>query len=139
METLDMSEILQDAYRLADLIVESEEVRSYLRLKKQMEEDPDAQRLIREFQKMKELYEEAQRFGIFHPNYHEAKEKADAFRRELRSHPVIGAYLEAEEELDRLLHEVSLILARSVSDAIKVPANDPEPGVRRARKSCGGC
>ncbi|SEM71526.1 YlbF family regulator [Lihuaxuella thermophila] len=138
MDTLDMSEILLDAYHLADQINESEEVKNYLALKKKMQEDPEAQKMIREFQKIKEMYEEAKRFGIFHPNYHEAKEKAEVYQKKMSSHPVIGAFLEAEKKLDLLLYEVSSVIARSVSESIKVPANDPVPGAKRFQRSCGG-
>lgn len=138
MGTLDMSEILLDAYHLADQINESEEVRNYLILQKRMQEDPEAQKMIREFQKIKELYEDAKRFGIFHPNYHEAKEKAEVYQKKMHSHPVIGAFLEAEKKLDLLLYEVSSVIARSVSESIKVPANDLNPGAKRAQRSCGG-
>jgi cell fate (sporulation/competence/biofilm development) regulator YlbF (YheA/YmcA/DUF963 family) len=137
MGSLDMAQLLLEAYELADSINESEEVKRYLACKKRLEEDPEAQSLIRKFQKIKELYEEAKRFGIFHPNYHEAKEQAEAFRNTMRSHPVIRDYLEAEERLDQLLYAVSLTIAHSVSDSIKVPANDPVDGVKKARRqSC---
>ncbi|SFI99006.1 Cell fate regulator YlbF, YheA/YmcA/DUF963 family (controls sporulation, competence, biofilm development) [Thermoflavimicrobium dichotomicum] len=128
-----MSEILMDAYHLADQINESEEVKNYLQLKKKLQENEEAQRLIKEFQRVKSLYEEAQRFGIFHPNYHEAKEKAERFQKKLRQHPLISAYLEAEEKLDQLLYEVSATIAHSISETIKVPSNQPR-SIRK--KSC---
>jgi hypothetical protein len=53
--------------------------------------------------------------------------------------PSIRAFLEAEEKLDQLLHAVSLTIARSVSESVKVPSNDPEPGVKKVRHACGGC
>lgn len=136
MGTLDMTEILLDAYQLADQINESEEVKTYLHCQKRVQEDPEAQTIIREFQKVKELFAEAQRFGRFHPNYHEAKEQAQSYQKKMRTHPVIGAYLEAEEKLDRLLHEVSLTIAHAVSESIKVPGNETEAGVKK-RRSCG--
>ncbi|WP_232330819.1 MULTISPECIES: YlbF family regulator [Thermoactinomyces] len=137
MNTLDMTEILLAAYRLADQINNSQEVQHYLECKKRMEEDPEAQKMIREFQKLKDRYEEAQRFGIFHPNYHEAKEAALSYQKKLRQYPVVRDCFEAEERLDQLLHAVSLTIARSVSPSIKVPGNDPEPGVKKLRRACG--
>jgi cell fate (sporulation/competence/biofilm development) regulator YlbF (YheA/YmcA/DUF963 family) len=126
VESLDMSEILIAAYQLADCINESEEVNNYLYYKKQLQEDQEAQKLIREFQDVKALFEEAQRFGIFHPNYHEAKEKAESFQKKLNHHPKIAAYLEAEEKLDQLLYDVSATIAHCISDTIKIPTNDPK-------------
>ncbi|MFC7441320.1 YlbF family regulator [Laceyella putida] len=138
METLDMTELLLGAYKLADKINESEEVKRYLECQRRLQEDEEAQRIIKEFQQIKDRYEEAKRFGIFHPNYHEAKEAAFRYQKEMRNHATIRAFLKAEEELDSLLHEVSLMIAQAVSDSIKVPANDPEPGVKKARPQCGG-
>ncbi len=137
MGTLDMSEILLDAYHLADQINESEEVKNYLTLKKRMREDPEAQKMIREFQQIKESFEEAKRFGIFHPNYHEVKDRAENYQKKMRSHPVIGAFLDAERKLDLLLYEVSSLIARSVSESIKVPGNELNPGKKRVQGSCG--
>ncbi|MBA4492915.1 YlbF family regulator [Paenactinomyces guangxiensis] len=137
MGTLDMAEILLDAYHLADQINESEEVQAYLNLRKKLKEDPEAQKLIREFQKLKERYEEAQRFGIFHPNYHESKNQAESFLKQMRAHPVIGSFLEAEEKLDHLLYQVSSMIARSVSESVKVPVNDMGKGSKKGRKACG--
>lgn len=119
-----MSKILLEAYHLADQINESEEVKKYLRLKHELEHDSDANQLISQFQKVKEQYEEAQRFGIFHPNYHEAKENAMAFQQKLSDHPLIGAFLQAEKELDQLLYQVSRTIAHSVSKSVKVPTNE---------------
>ncbi|WP_241154304.1 YlbF family regulator [Staphylospora marina] len=135
MESLDMSQILLEAYDLADSINQSEEVKRYLACKQKLEQDAEAQALIREFGKVKELFDEASRFGIFHPDYHEAKERALSFRNKLHSHPVIREFLEAEERLDELLNAVSLIIARSVSPSIKVPVNDGD-GIKKARPSC---
>ncbi|GGE19199.1 regulatory protein YlbF [Marinithermofilum abyssi] len=137
MNTINMADLLLEAYDLADAINESEEVRRYLAAKRRVQEDAQAQRLIREFQRKKELFDDAQRFGHFHPDYHKAKEEAEAFLRRMRENPVIGEYMEAEEQLDELLGEVSRIIARSVSDTIKVPVNDPR-GLRKANKRrCG--
>ncbi|MDR6225268.1 YlbF family regulator [Desmospora profundinema] len=140
MNTLDMSEILLEAYQLADHINECKEVKQYLELKQRIEKDDEAQRLIAGFRRKKDRFEEAQRFGHFHPDYHAAKKEAEAFLKEMEKHPLIGRYLEAEEQVDRLLSEVSRTLAQAVSDSIKVPINDPRE-LRQAnlnrRKGCG--
>ncbi|MGI6126548.1 MAG: YlbF family regulator [Planifilum sp.] len=128
---LDMAEILMGAYQLADRINESEEVKRYLQLKERMDADPEVQRLIREFQRKKEKFEEAQRFGHYHPDYHAAKEEAESFQEKMAQHPLIAEFLEAEEQLDRLLNEVSRTIARAVSESVRVPINDPRPIKRR--------
>jgi cell fate (sporulation/competence/biofilm development) regulator YlbF (YheA/YmcA/DUF963 family) len=137
MNTINMADLLLEAYDLADAINESEEVRRYLAAKRRIQEDKQAQRLIREFQRKKELFDDAQRFGHFHPDYHKAKEEAEAFLRRMRENPVIGEYMEAEEQLDELLGEVSRIIAHSVSDRIKVPVNDPRELRKANKRRCG--
>ena len=78
-----MTDILLDAYQLADMIQESEEVACYLELKKRLQEDQEAQELIYLFQKKKELVEECQRFGHYHPDFRDAKNKARDFQKKM--------------------------------------------------------
>lgn len=131
--SLDMSEILLDAYHLADQINESDEVKHYLRLQQELQQSHEAKKLIEQFQKAKELYEETQRFGIFHPDYQEAKEKVKNTYEKLQTHPLIGSFLEAEDRLDQLLYQVSVTIAHAVSKSIKVPTNGIKLVDRKAR------
>nr|WP_224749499.1 YlbF family regulator [Polycladospora coralii] len=130
-----MTDILLDVYDLADQINESDEMHHYLRWKMEVERDEEAQKLIKKFQHVKERFMEAQRFGIFHPNYHQAKEEMESYQSELKGHRSIGQYLAAEDELDRLLSEVMKILAHTVSRTIKVPLHDPSLA-GQAKRSC---
>ncbi|MGA8941126.1 MAG: YlbF family regulator [Thermoactinomyces sp.] len=124
MATLDMSTILLEAYQLADEINESPEVKEYLDAKKKLENDPEAQNLIQEFYKAKSQFEEASRFGRFHPDYRKMKERALDLVQKLHAYPPVHNYLESEKRLDQLLYQVSLTIARSVSESVKVPKRD---------------
>ena len=110
-------------------------MRRYLHLKERLDADPEVRRLIGEFRRKKEKFEEAQRFGHFHPDYHAAKEEAESFQEKMARHPLIAEFLQAEEQLDRLLNEVSRTIAHAVSESVRVPVNDPRPIKRR---SCSG-
>lgn len=121
MQSIDMAELILDAYQLADELKESPEVQEYLIRKKQMEQCSEAQKLILEFQQAKILFEETKRFGIFHPNYHEAKERAEALQEYMKNQAEIRAFQEAEKRLDQLLFEISNMVAKAVSNSIKVP------------------
>jgi cell fate (sporulation/competence/biofilm development) regulator YlbF (YheA/YmcA/DUF963 family) len=121
MSTLDMNELIEAAQLLGNQINDSEEVKRYLQLKKELYANAEAQMILKSFEKVKEDFEETKRFGIFHPNYHEAKEQMDEYQVKLREHPLIGKYMQAEEQVEQLLFQVSHILARSVSKEIKVP------------------
>jgi cell fate (sporulation/competence/biofilm development) regulator YlbF (YheA/YmcA/DUF963 family) len=138
METLDTTEILLDTYQLADCINQSEEVQNYLDLQRQLQDSLEAQQRIKEFQKMKELYEETQRFGIFHPDYQAAKKRVETVQQRLHLDPVIRNFLLAEKKLDQLLYQVALVIAESVSDSIKVPTNDLKRIIKNKGFPCGG-
>lgn len=129
--TIDMASLLLHAYDLGDTILASEPVSNYLYWKSQVDQNSDVIALQREFDKAKELFEECQRFGRFHPNYHEAKDKVKAVEKKLQDIPAVAKFKQYEQELDELLHEVALVIARSVSDTIKVPSNEKGAG--------GGC
>ncbi|SMO61889.1 YlbF family regulator [Melghirimyces algeriensis] len=124
MKSLDMTELLLETYKLADQIKESKEVKRYLDLKREIHDDQEAQRLIKEFQRKKEMFEECQRFGHFHPEYHKAKQEAEDWLTKMKGNPKIREYMELEERLDFILGEVSRTIARTVSSSIKVPVND---------------
>lgn len=126
-QSLDMAAILMHAYDVGDLINRSQEAADFLYWKRIMEQDEQAQRFIRELAKTKELFDETQRFGHYHPNYHEALEKVRAAEQKLNSIPSVARFKEAEERLDELLFTVSETVARSVSESIKVPSNKLEP------------
>lgn len=130
-QALDMSAILLRAYDLSDMINQSAEVADYLYWKQQIEQDPEIQQAIRRFQRAKQNFEEAKRFGRYHPNYHEMLEKAKEAQEELNAFEAVRRFKEAEERLDDLLYEVSRTIAHSVSESIKVPSNRIMP------RACG--
>lgn len=124
MATLDMPTILLEAYRLADEINESHEVKEYLNAKQKLDHDLEAQELLQEFYKAKGRFEEARRFGRFHPDYQKTKEQAYDLIQKVYEYPSVHAYLKTEKQLDQLLHQVSLTIARSVSESVKVPGSN---------------
>lgn len=132
MDTLDHNELIEAAQKLGDQINDSAEVQRYLQLKQLIYADQEAQQLIRSFDKVKTTFEETKRFGIFHPNYHEAKEDMEQYRNRLHQHPLIGEYLALEEQIEQLLFQVSHLIARAVSKEVKVPHDTLEK--RRKQK-----
>ncbi|USB34595.1 YlbF family regulator [Paenibacillus sp. YPG26] len=126
-KTVDMAEMLTYAYELGDMINSSACVAEYLYWKQQVEKDTEVQLLIKKLESKKELFEETQRFGHFHPNYHEAMGQVAEVERELEQIESVSRFKLAEKELDGLLHQMSETIAYAVSDSIKVPSNDPNP------------
>ncbi|PZE22537.1 YlbF family regulator [Paenibacillus xerothermodurans] len=131
-QTLDMSAILMRAYDLGDMIKLSAETADYLYWKQRKDNDPEAAALVKLLQKKKELFEECQRFGHFHPDYHAALEQVQNIQDKLDAVESVRQYKKAEQRLDDLLYNVSQLIAHSVSETIKVPSNDP-------LASGGGC
>jgi cell fate (sporulation/competence/biofilm development) regulator YlbF (YheA/YmcA/DUF963 family) len=126
--TLDMSAILMQAYDLGDMIKGSAETADFLYWKQRIDEDSQVSGLVRLFDKKKELFEECQRFGHFHPDYHAALDQVQAIQQELDNLESVRRFKEAEQRLDGLLFTISQTIAHSVSDSIKVPSNDPLAG-----------
>ncbi|MEJ8304375.1 YlbF family regulator [Saccharibacillus sacchari] len=132
IETVDMACVLMSAYELGDMINGSVEVADYLYWRETMQQHPEVRRLIGKLNAKKELFEETQRFGHFHPNFHAAKEEVELVEREMEEIEAVSRFKEAEKALDDLLFEMSETIAYSVSSSIKVPGNDPLP-----KKGCG--
>ncbi len=124
IRTLDMAAIILKAYELGDFINGSVLVSEYSEAKRQVEEDLELAAIVGRFEKAKERFEECKRFGHFHPNYHEALQEVHRIQEELDQRPAVARFKAAERALDELLYAVSERIARSVSDTIKVPAND---------------
>lgn len=129
--TLDMASLLLKAYELGDTIIASAPVADYLHWQTEVANNTEVKHIQREFSKAKELFEECQRFGRFHPDYHAAKDKVKEVEERLHAIPCVRQFKEHEKQLDELLHDVALTIARSVSETIKVPSNEKAAG--------GGC
>jgi Uncharacterized conserved protein len=132
---LDMAALLTAAYDLGDMINQSADVADYLYWKAQLEQDGEAQALIRRFAKAKERFEECSRFGRFHPDYHEARREAAELQRELDECVAVRRFKAAEQALDDMLHEIAVLIARAVSEDIKVP----DSGTVQAGCGSGAC
>ncbi|MDP5273336.1 YlbF family regulator [Chengkuizengella axinellae] len=134
---LDMSTLLMEAYDLGDMINASEELNDYLFWKKEIEKDAEVQIKVNQFLKKKEIYEDCERFGQFHPDYHSALEEVQKVEKELNELNKVRKFKESEEKIDLLLYSISKTLAHEISEEIKVPSNNPLPTV--AGCGSGGC
>ncbi|WP_025677285.1 YlbF family regulator [Paenibacillus massiliensis] len=127
LDSVNLTDVLIYAYELGDMINESTEVADYLYWKQRVEMNPDIAEWVRKLEQKKELFQETERFGHFHPNYHAAREEVQKVEEQLNRFEEVACFKEAEKALDKLLHEMSEMIAYSVSDTIKVPGNDPLP------------
>ncbi|MCF2942207.1 YlbF family regulator [Paenibacillus tarimensis] len=131
VETVDMAGLLTAAYELGDMIINSADAADYEYWKNEVAGNQPVQELVRQFAKAKELFEECQRFGRFHPDFHAAKDKVKEIEGQLAEYECVRNFKAAEKALDDLLYDVSHVIARAVSEEIKVPANEGKGG--------GGC
>lgn len=141
--SLDMAGLLLNAYQLGDMIVDSAAVADYLYWKAAVAEHAEVQELKRDFLKAKDLFEECQRFGRYHPDYHAAKGKVKELQSRLDHYECVSRFKEAEAAVDQLLYEVSSTIAAAVSETVKVPGNEGVSGGCGSGGSCscgsGGC
>ncbi|MCF6136984.1 YlbF family regulator [Pseudalkalibacillus berkeleyi] len=134
LATIEGIEILDGADELASIVVQSDTAKKYKEAKKNLLQDKEAQRLIYEFSKMKEKYEEVQRFGKYHPEYKTVSTDIRVLKRDIDLIHTVSDFKKAEKELEKLLNEISGILAGQVSKNIKVPTGNPFFD----NMSCGG-
>jgi cell fate (sporulation/competence/biofilm development) regulator YlbF (YheA/YmcA/DUF963 family) len=135
--TLERLEILNKAELLGKMIVKSELAEQYRFCLQRLKNDRVAQEIIARFTKAKERYEEVQRFGKYHPDYQTIMKEIREVKRELDLHESIAAFKKAENELQSLLDEISVLLGNAVSEQIKVPTGNP---YFTSLSSCsGGC
>jgi cell fate (sporulation/competence/biofilm development) regulator YlbF (YheA/YmcA/DUF963 family) len=123
--SIDQTELLNGSFALADMVSNSSIAKDYRHMKHILEQDKQAQEMIARFSEMKDKYEEVQRFGKYHPDFHTVSSQVRTLKRELDFHENIANFKKAEKELESLLIECSRILAYSVSEHIKVPTGNP--------------
>ncbi len=142
-EAADFASLMSLAYELGEMIKQSALAAEYVYYKDRVGRDATVHALVRDFAKAKERFAECERFGRFHPDYNEALDRVYEMEARLAAIEPVKQFKEAEQAVDLLLHEVSLLIARAVSSSIKVPDNDPNPKGCGSGGSCscggGGC
>jgi cell fate (sporulation/competence/biofilm development) regulator YlbF (YheA/YmcA/DUF963 family) len=123
--TIEQVQLLEEAEVLSKMILQSDTVEVYYDCLNNVRKDKDAQNKIKRFVKMKEQYEEVQRFGTYHPDYKVIMKDIRELKRDIDLHESIASFKKAETALQQLLNEVSVLVGRSVSEHVKVPTGNP--------------
>lgn len=134
MMTDEWMSIIEQSEALSDMLLSSETVLEYRRANNVVYSDKQLVKKIYDFTDMKERYEEVQRFGRYHPDYQLVMKNIRLQKRDLDMNEQVAALRLAENDVQNLLNEVSSIIAKSVSDAVKVPTGDGF----FSDSSCGG-
>lgn len=135
LATIEGIEILDHAEQLAAMIIQSEEAENYRQCLYKLKNNKETQAKIRSFVKMKEHYEDVQRFGKYHPDYKNVMISVRELKREMDLDVNVAEFRKAENDLQAILDEVSVIIGYSVSKQIKVPTGNP---FFDSTSSCGG-
>lgn len=122
--TVDYAQILNKTDRLTEMILHSNVMEAYKRASLQLQNDAEAQKLIKAFADCKEQNEEVERFGRYHPDYSETMKKIRQTKRTMDMHHSVAQFKVAERNLQRFLDDISEHIAKSVSDSILVPKDD---------------
>ncbi|MGG3574426.1 YlbF family regulator [Bacillus gobiensis] len=133
--TLESLQIQSEANQLANMILSSEIAEEYRICHARLRQDQEVQKLISDFAKIKEQYEDVQRFGKYHPEYREISKKMRDVKRELDLNDAVAAFKKAETELQAVLDEISIEIGQAVSEHVKVPTGNP---YFDSLSSCGG-
>lgn len=131
--TLEYVDILDRSEMLGRMVLDSEIYEAYADAKYALENDSEAQQLIKEFTAVKDQYEDVQRFGRYHPDYSEIMKLVRTKKRAMDLNDKVAAYKIAERNFQSLLDEISQYIAFSVSEQIKVPRD----GAALTDSGCG--
>lgn len=140
--TTDLLQVIENSELLATYISQSEVAIQYRRARESLDNDAEAQMLIARFVNMKEKYEEVERFGKYHPDFTSITTEMREAKRAVDLHETVANFKKSEREMEKLLNEVSGIIAHSVSKNIKVPTGNPFFDNRSCQGGCasgGSC
>lgn len=136
MMTDEWMRVIDMAEELSEMLLCSEVVKTYRDAYDRVYSDADLRQEILRFNKMKEQYEDVQRFGRYHPDYKVIMKEIRLQKRALDLRQEVAALRLAENDVQALLDEIGRMIGQSVSDAVKVPAGDGA----FTNSSCGsGC
>lgn len=131
--TLEYVDILDRSELLGKMVLDSDVMEAYNNSLQNLNEDKEAQRLIRAFKDIKVHYEDVQRFGRYHPDYNDIMKQVRAVKREMDMNEKVATFKIAERNLQKLLDEISGHVAQSVSEQIKAPID----GAALTDSGCG--
>src|SRR5699024_9029090 len=119
--TSSIVELLDQSDHMTQKIIQSSIAISYQKAYTTLLNDQEAQHLIKQFNRLKEDYEDIQRFGSYHPDYRDIMRNVRRAKRKMDMNDKVAAFKVAERQLQELLDDVSELIAHSVNHDIKVP------------------
>ncbi|MFD1862366.1 YlbF family regulator [Planococcus chinensis] len=133
--TYEWAQITDSAEELSEMILQSEQAEQYRAAYNAVYNDKNLADEIAAFARLKDQYEEVQRFGKYHPEYSRVMKQIRIDKRRLDLNEKVAELRFAENSLQDLIDQVSFIIGRSVSEAVKIPSSNP---FFSSDSSCGG-
>ena len=125
MMTSEWANIMDEGDSLTQMILSSEQAERFKEAYFAVYADDLLKRQIASFTRLKEQYEDVQRFGKYHPDYQQVMKSIRVQKRALDMNERVASLKLAENELQDLLDEVSLLIGKTVSESVKVPVSNP--------------
>ncbi|SDM04575.1 YlbF family regulator [Bacillus sp. OK048] len=136
--TSERVELVEYAESLAQMVLESDIVEQYQICLYKMQNSKETQEKIKRFVNLKDIYEEVQRFGKYHPDYKRVMSQIREYKREMDLDQNVADFKLAETDLQYLLDEISMYVGGAVSKNIKVPSGNPFFDNGSHGTGCGG-
>jgi len=127
--------ILDEVDQLNEMIQASEPYLQLIEASNRVYSNNQLVQQIQDFSKMKEQYEDVQRFGKYHPDYSTIMKSIRAQKRALDLDEDISALRMAETTFQDLLDEIGVLVGKTVSESVKVPVSNP---FYSSDSGCGG-
>lgn len=134
---IDFIEVMDLADELNQMILQSESYQAYKKAFLDLSINEEVQQLKKELIRIKESYDEVNRFGRYHPDYQRVMLETRRKKKEYDMHPEVAQVKLLETQLQTLLDEVLVIIASSVSTEIKVEKGNPFFESHTCSSGCG--
>ena len=128
-------EIEDQVEKLLKNLKESQAFDSYKENKQRLYQDTEVQDLRKDFLNKKDAFERVAAYGGYAPDHREKQRALRKAKRVLDVHPLVSEFRFSETEFQGILDTISINIAHSISDEIKVDTGNP---FFESRSSCGG-
>ncbi|MGM0124350.1 hypothetical protein IGI37_001727 [Enterococcus sp. AZ194] len=123
--------------KIVEKLCQSQTYKHYCETKQVMYECPEVSQLQTDFLKNKEAFERIADYGFHAPGYRETQRTLRKSKRALDINEQVAAFRVAETQLQDILDMISLTVAKTVSEEIKVDAGNPF-FITGGHSGCGG-
>lgn len=122
--------------QLARDVLNSQTVIDYLHAYQAIEKSSEVSDLVSDFLTKKEAFEKIEPYGKYAPDFKETRRALRKSKRALDTNELVATFKINETTVQNVLDYISLDIAQTISDTIKVDAGNPF--FEFAKKGCGG-